>query len=457
MLSVVDMFKVGIGPSSSHTMGPMYAGRDFARRVLDGKLGGKAARVTVDVFGSLALTGEGHGTMGAILAGLEGCEPKTVDTALMRRRHQDLRNNGALLLGGRKDVPFNYTRDFRVHKDKVLAKHPNGMSFALYDGSGKMLLGDNYYSIGGGFIKTEGNFDEESLPRPAPPYPFANARELLQLCDEHHMTIAQLAMENEKQWQPEEKVREALLEIYTVMKSCVEQGCVNEGILSGGLGVVRRAPNLLRRTVAMQAMGHGSVMPWASVYAIAVAEENAAGSRIVTAPTNGAAGIIPAVLLLYKNFFPNASEQGVFDFLLTAGALGMLYKMNASIAGAEAGCQAEVGVACSMAAGAFCAVCGGTLMQVANATEIGMEHNLGLTCDPVGGLVQIPCIERNGLAAERAVTCAQLALMEDGAHHKVSLDEVIGTMYLTGKDMQAKYKETSLGGLAVTVGHASIG
>ncbi|GHD60920.1 L-serine ammonia-lyase [Jeongeupia chitinilytica] len=452
MLSVFDMFKIGIGPSSSHTVGPMVAAKRFADALLAHPDRARIAHVTVDLYGSLALTGKGHGTVEAILNGLEGKVPKTVDPSTVVPRAQALMQDGAtLLLGGEQPVPFHGRRDVVLHMHEFLPKHANGMRCRARDGEGRVITDETYYSVGGGFIVSDAEFGLAAGERAVPPYPFANAQELMAHCEREGKTIAQIVMTNELTWQDEAAVRAGLLEIAAVMKSCVESGCRHEGDLPGGYGVKRRAPAIFRRIVSLQLAGRTDVMLWPMLYAIAVSEENAAGGRIVTAPTNGAAGIIPSVLQYYRNFHPQANDQGIVDFLLTAAAVGMLYKMNASISGAEVGCQGEVGVACSMAAAGYCAVSGGNLAQVENAAEIAMEHHLGLTCDPVGGLVQIPCVERNGVAAEKAIKCAQLAIIEDG-RHKISLDQVIDTMYRTGMDMQNKYKETSLGGLALTVG-----
>ncbi|WP_432720609.1 L-serine ammonia-lyase [Jeongeupia wiesaeckerbachi] len=452
MLSVFDMFKIGIGPSSSHTVGPMLAAKRFADSLLDHPDRARIAHVTIDLYGSLALTGKGHGTVEAMLNGLEGKEPKTVDPASVVPRAQALMQEGAtLLLGGRLPVPFHGRRDVLLHMHAFLPKHANGLRCRARSEDGVLIAETVFYSIGGGFIVTDDEFGQPSSERAAPPYPFANAQELMAHCERERKSIAQIVMANEMTWLDEAAIRDGLLEIAAVMKDCVESGCRHEGDLPGGYGVKRRAPAIFRRIVSLQLAGRTDVMLWPMLYAIAVSEENAAGGRIVTAPTNGAAGIIPSVLQYYRNFHPRADDQGIVDFLLTAAAVGMLYKMNASISGAEVGCQGEVGVACSMAAAGYCAVSGGNLAQVENAAEIAMEHHLGLTCDPVGGLVQIPCVERNGVAAEKAIKCAQLAIIEDG-RHKISLDQVIETMYRTGMDMQNKYKETSLGGLALTVG-----
>lgn len=454
MLSVFDLFKIGIGPSSSHTVGPMLAGNAFAGELERRRLLERIARVQLDLYGSLALTGDGHGTTGAALSGLEGDQPGSVDPTHLARRTAELKNNAALMLAGARAVPFDYARDMRLHKGLFLPRHSNAMTLTAFDADGVALLARTYYSVGGGFIRTEEDFDVPAETRPAPPYPYETANELFAHCAREKKSIAQIVLANEEFWHSEAEVRRRMLTIIEVMRGSVERGCCTDGVLPGGYNVQRRAPNLLRKVSALQAAGRRDLSLWPMLYAFAVAEENASGGRIVTAPTNGAAGIVPAVLMYYLNFYPHATEEGAVDFLLTAGAIGLFYKCNASISGAEVGCQGEVGVACSMAAGAYCAVTGGNVKQVEVAAEIGMEHNLGLTCDPVGGLVQIPCIERNGVAAERAVNCAQLSRLEDGRQRVVSLDKIIEVMYRTGLDLQARYKETSLGGLAQAVGEA---
>lgn len=454
MLSIFDLFKIGIGPSSSHTVGPMVAGKAFAGEM--GVLGllPLVGRVKVELYGSLALTGDGHGTIGAVLAGLEGEEPQEVDTAHMAQRTAELMNNANLVLMCAQPVPFNYERDVLRHKGIFLPRHSNALVLTAFSADGSELYSKNYYSVGGGFIRTDEDFDRPRELYPEPPYPYAKAAELFEHCNRENKTIAQIVMGNEAFWRSESEVNTRATAIMDAMREAVERGCYTDGVLPGGYNVRRRAPNLLRKVSALQASGRRDLSLWPMLYAFAVAEENASGGRVVTAPTNGAAGIVPAVLMYYQNFYPHASEDGARDFLLTAGAIGLFYKLNASISGAEVGCQGEVGVACSMAAGAYCAVTGGSVKQVEVAAEIGMEHNLGLTCDPVGGLVQIPCIERNGVAAERAVNCAQLSRLEDGRQRVISLDEIIEVMYRTGLDLQSRYKETSLGGLAEAVANA---
>ncbi|MFN2300867.1 MAG: L-serine ammonia-lyase [Gammaproteobacteria bacterium] len=449
-VSVFDMFKVGIGPSSSHTVGPMRAARQFVAD-LDavGDLD-RVAEVGVQLYGSLALTGKGHGTDRAILLGLSGETPDEVDPDAIDVKLAQIRASGRLSLLGRHEVPFDEAVNLVFHKDQVLPRHSNGMRFSALDADKKMLKRDEYYSVGGGFIirgDAKGDAGTSDIPVP---YPFASAEELLRKCNEQGLTIAGLMLENEKVMRSEDAVRDGILRIWTVMQRCVERGLREEGALPGGLAVRRRAAKLHRDVQKQDKAGPLDVMDWVNLFALAVNEENAAGGRVVTAPTNGAAGIIPAVLHYYDRFLKESEDEGIVRFMLTAAAIGILYKKNASISGAEMGCQGEVGVACSMAAGGLVAALGGTNEQVENAAEIGMEHNLGLTCDPVGGLVQIPCIERNAMGALKAINAARLALRGDG-QHSVSLDQVIATMRQTGLDMRSIYKETSLGGLAVNV------
>ncbi|QLI80101.1 L-serine ammonia-lyase [Chitinibacter fontanus] len=451
MLSVFDLFKIGIGPSSSHTVGPMLAAQQFAQTLLERDLFRQTTRVKVDLYGSLALTGVGHGTVDAVVLGLEGNTPRGIEPDLIAPRMAQLRAGAPLQLAGQQPIDFVLGRDVELHKLHFLPQHANGMCFSAFNQDGNRLLHETYFSVGGGFIVNERQWGEQSPSETrVVPYPFSSSVELMQHCRRTGLSIAQLMLANECAYRDQATVRELLLEIAAVMQACVAKGCQHEGRLPGPFAVKRRAPALYRRLEAMHMEGRADVMLWPMLYAMAVSEENASGGRVVTAPTNGAAGIIPAVLQYYRDFTPDASDEGIVDFLLTAAAIGMLYKMNASISGAEVGCQGEVGVACSMAAGAYCAVLGGTLAQVENAAEIAMEHHLGLTCDPVGGQVQVPCVERNGVAAEKAIKIAQLALLEDG-EHLVSLDKVIETMYRTGLDMKNSYKETSLGGLALTV------
>ncbi|BBC32785.1 Serine ammonia-lyase [Streptomyces graminofaciens] len=450
-ISVFDLFSIGIGPSSSHTVGPMRAARMFARRLRNEELLARVASIRVELYGSLGATGHGHGTPKAVLLGLEGASPRTVDVEGADDRVESIKSSGRIRLLDDHEIPFDFDKDLVLHRRKALPYHANGMTIWAYDAAGAELLSKTYYSVGGGFVVDEDavGADRIKLDDTALKYSFRTGDELLRLTKETGLSISALMLENERAWRTEEEIREGLLGIWRVMQSCVSRGMSREGILPGGLRVRRRAAVSARQ---LRAEGDplARSMEWITLYAMAVNEENAAGGRVVTAPTNGAAGIIPAVLHYYTNFVPGADEDGVVRFLLAAGAIGMLFKENASISGAEVGCQGEVGSACSMAAGALAEVLGGSPEQVENAAEIGMEHNLGLTCDPVGGLVQIPCIERNGMAAVKAVTAARMAMRGDGTH-KVSLDKVIKTMKDTGADMSVKYKETARGGLAVNI------
>jgi L-serine dehydratase len=455
-ISVFDLFSIGIGPSSSHTVGPMRAARMFARRLRNEELLAPTAQVRAELYGSLGATGHGHGTPKAVLLGLEGDSPRTVDVSSADERVEAIKTGGRLNLLGEHEVAFSFDDDMVLHRRKALPYHANGMTLWAYDASGAELLTKTYYSVGGGFVVDEDavGADRIKLDDTVLKYPFRTGDELLRLTEETGLSISALMLENERAWRTEEEIREGLLEIWQVMRDCVARGLSQEGILPGGLKVRRRAANTARK-LRSEGDPLALAMEWITLYAMAVNEENAAGGRVVTAPTNGAAGIIPAVLHYYVNFAAGSAseaekEEGVVRFLLAAGAIGMLFKENASISGAEVGCQGEVGSACSMAAGALAEVLGGSPEQVENAAEIGMEHNLGLTCDPVGGLVQIPCIERNGMAAVKAVTAARMAMRGDGSH-KVSLDKVIKTMKDTGADMSVKYKETARGGLAVNI------
>ncbi|WP_030866460.1 L-serine ammonia-lyase [Streptomyces sp. NRRL S-37] len=450
-ISVFDLFSIGIGPSSSHTVGPMRAARMFARRLRNEDLLDSVASVRAELYGSLGATGHGHGTPKAVLLGLEGDSPRTVDVESADERVEKIKDGGRIRLLGEHEIAFSFDDDMVLHRRKALPYHANGMTLWAYDASGTELLTKTYYSVGGGFVVDEDavGADRIVLDDTVLKYPFRTGDELLRLTRETGLSISALMLENERAWRSEEEIRAGLLEIWRVMRACVDRGMSREGILPGGLKVRRRAANTARK-LRSEGDPQALAMEWITLYAMAVNEENAAGGRVVTAPTNGAAGIIPAVLHYYMNFVPGADEEGVVRFLLAAGAIGMLFKENASISGAEVGCQGEVGSACSMAAGALAEVLGGSPEQVENAAEIGMEHNLGLTCDPVGGLVQIPCIERNGMAAVKAVTAARMAMRGDGSH-KVSLDKVIKTMKDTGADMSVKYKETARGGLAVNI------
>lgn len=453
MLSIFDIFKIGVGPSSSHTVGPMKASADFVDRLRERGLLERTERVAADIYGSLALTGLGHGTFDAVLLGFEGCLPHSVALDDIPVRLERIRSGKNMLLDDSRSITFDTERDLLIHYDENLPKHPNGMSCSAYDAEGGLLLHQVYYSIGGGFIVTDEEYGMLPEAAAAVPFPFRNMAELKAMCQEHGKTIAEVVMANELalSGQSESEVRARIASVAQVMFDCVDRGLKRRGELPGGLNVRRRAPALAEKMHALRESGQLNTQLWPMIYAMAVNEENAAGGRVVTAPTNGAAGIIPSVLYYYRTFHPLSGARGIENFLLVAGAIGILYKTNASISGAEVGCQGEVGVACSMAAGAFSAVSGGTVAQIENAAEMAMEHHLGLTCDPVGGLVQIPCIERNGIAAEKAIKLAQLSLLEDGESKKVTLDTVIATMLQTGRDMKSTYKETSLAGLAVSV------
>jgi L-serine dehydratase len=447
-LSALDLFSVGIGPSSSHTVGPMRAAARVVRDLEASGLLARVAAVRVELFGSLGLTGRGHGTDKALVLGLGGDEPDAVDPDSIPERLARVASSGRLPLLGRHPVPFG--DDALVfHRRKVLPAHPNGLRFALSDADGTVLVERVAYSVGGGFVTWEGDPPEREPP--AVPHPFRSGDELLARCAETGLSISSLMLANERAFRPEAETRARLMRVWEVMQACVRRGCEREGILPGGLKVVRRAASLYRRLRVRPPSDDAlAALDWVNLWALAVNEENAAGGQVVTAPTNGAAGIIPAVLHYHRRFGGHPDDDSVVRFLLTAGAIGLLFKQNASISGAEVGCQGEVGVACSMAAAGLAEVLGGTPRQVENAAEIGMEHNLGLTCDPVGGLVQVPCIERNAMGAVKAINAARLALQGDG-EHKVSLDKVIATMRQTGADMKAHYKETARGGLAVNV------
>ena len=458
-VSVFDLFKIGIGPSSSHTVGPMRAARLFVARLQHDGLLAQTARVRCWLYGSLGATGKGHGSDKAVLLGLAGHEPDTVDVEQVPALLQAMRDSGRLSLLGQHPVSFTEAEDLLFMRREALPFHANGMRFAAFDASGAELSQRSYYSVGGGFVVSDELAADGSKQKViAPdttvlPLPFSSGDELLQVCRREGLSIAQVMRRNEGHWRTDLEIANGLLNIWRVMQDCVARGCRTEGVLPGGFKVKRRAAALYRSLTANPEAALRDplqVMDWVNLYALAVNEENAAGGRVVTAPTNGAAGIVPAVLHYYARFVPGASDAGIIDFLLTAAAIGILYKENASISGAEVGCQGEVGVACSMAAGALAAVMGGSPEQVENAAEIGMEHHLGLTCDPVGGLVQIPCIERNAIAAVKAINASRMALRGDGTHH-VSLDKVIKTMRETGADMKTKYKETARGGLAVNI------
>ena len=458
-VSVFDLFKIGIGPSSSHTVGPMRAARLFVRHLqAHGQLP-QTVRVMSQLYGSLGATGKGHGSDKAVLLGLAGHEPDTVDVDAVPALLASIRERGRINLLGAHEVAFAEKDDLKFYRRETLPFHSNGLRFVAFDATGNELANRAYYSVGGGFVVSEEVAADGARQKViAPdatvlPHPFTSGEELLTRTRELGCSIAEVMRRNERHWRTDDEIDGGLLRIWDVMQACVKRGCATDGILPGGFKVKRRAPQLHRDLTANPEAALRDplqVMDWVNLYALAVNEENAAGGRVVTAPTNGAAGIVPAVLHYYTRFVHGSSERGVVDFLLTAAAIGILYKENASISGAEVGCQGEVGVACSMAAGALCAVTGGTPEQVENAAEIGMEHHLGLTCDPVGGLVQIPCIERNAIASVKAINAARMALRGDGTHF-VSLDKVIKTMRETGADMMTKYKETARGGLAVNI------
>ncbi|MFN3943451.1 MAG: L-serine ammonia-lyase [Allosphingosinicella sp.] len=453
--SVFDLFKIGVGPSSSHTMGPMTAACNFVEMLRARGLLDAVARVEADLYGSLALTGKGHATDRAVLLGLSGDRPDRMDPDAADRTVARIRETGRLRLGGTRDIAFDEARDLRFLQRERLPHHSNGMRFTAEDADGRALDSAIYYSVGGGAV-----VDEAAIARNAPPagaiaarYDFGSGEELLAIAAREGLTIAEIARANEREVLSDEEIDARLAAIADAMSACIDRGMAADGILPGGLNVKRRAPalhRLLTERAERALQDPLTVIDWVNLWALAVNEENAAGGRVVTAPTNGAAGIVPAVLRYYQRFTPRATDEGVRIFLLTAAAVGSLFKENASISGAEVGCQGEVGVACSMAAAGLTAALGGTPAQIENAAEIGMEHNLGLTCDPVGGLVQVPCIERNAVGAVKAIEASRLALVGDGSH-RVSLDQVIETMRKTGLDMNERYKETSLGGLAVNV------
>jgi L-serine dehydratase len=458
-VSAFDLFKIGIGPSSSHTVGPMRAARLFALRLVHDGSAARTTRVTAQLYGSLGATGKGHGSDKAVLLGLAGHEPDSVDVDRIPALLQAIRADGRLTLAQGPNIAFDERNDLVFHRRESLPFHANGMRFAAFDGAGTLITERTYYSVGGGFVVSdEVAADGTRHKAVAPdttvlPHPFHTGAQLLARTDELKCSIAEVMRRNERHWRDDAAIDDGLDRIWLTMQACVARGCATAGVLPGGFKVRRRAAALHAALTAKPDAAHDDplvVLDWVNLFALAVNEENAAGGRVVTAPTNGAAGIVPAVLHYYARFVPNARAQGIRDFLLTAAAIGILYKENASISGAEVGCQGEVGVACSMAAGALCAVLGGTPAQAENAAEIGMEHHLGLTCDPVGGLVQIPCIERNAVASVQAINAARMALRGDGTHH-VSLDKVIKTMRETGADMMTKYKETARGGLAVNI------
>ncbi|WP_219463450.1 L-serine ammonia-lyase [Nonomuraea rhizosphaerae] len=453
-ISVFDLFKIGIGPSSSHTGGPMAAAHKFARGLHDDGLLDSTARVEVILYGSLGLTGKGHGSDKAVLLGLSGEKPELVDVDGIDERLTAMREAGTVKLYGTHEIPFVVGEDLVFERKISLPEHPNGMRFTAFSSSGETLREKVYFSVGGGFVVDEQatGADRIKPDDTVLPYPFTTGEELLKHCSNTGLSISALVMENERAFgRSPDEIRAKILDLWRVMSECVQRGVMQEGVLPGGLKVKRRANRLHRRLQTESPETDPlHAMDWVSLFALAVNEENAAGGRIVTAPTNGAAGIIPAVLTYYSRFVPHADDDGIVRFFLTAAAIGVLFKENASISGAEVGCQGEVGSACSMAAAGLTEVMGGTPEQVENAAEIGIEHNLGLTCDPIGGLVQIPCIERNAVASIKAITASRIALRGDGRHF-VALDRAIKTMRDTGRDMLDKYKETSRGGLAVNV------
>jgi L-serine dehydratase len=457
-VSAFDLFKIGIGPSSSHTVGPMIAARQFACLLRSRGLLPRVAALVTQLYGSLSATGRGHGTDRAVLLGLEGHRPDTIDPDAIEPVVAAIRQDRRLRLLGTHAVTFD-EKEHLLFMRKSLPYHPNGLRFVALDAQGAPLAEADYFSVGGGFVVDAqglGVRNEEGAQRPPPaalPFAFETGAQLLAQCSAHGKSIAALMMDNETRWRPQPEVRVQLLKVWDTMAGAVRRGCASTGSLPGRMQVRRRAADLFQRLQGDRrdaAPDPLAAMDWVNLYAIAVNEENAVGGRVVTAPTNGAAGVIPAVLHYHQRFFPGAGDDAVVEFLLTAAAIGIIYKKNGSLSGAEVGCQGEVGVACSMAAGAFAAVMGGTPEQVENAAEIGMEHNLGMTCDPISGLVQIPCIERNAMGAVKAINAARMALRGDGSHF-VSLDKVIRTMMQTGADMKTKYKETSRGGLAVNI------
>ncbi len=453
-LSAFDLFKIGIGPSSSHTVGPMRAARLFALRLRERGDLERVARIAVTLYGSLGATGKGHGSDKAIVLGLMGHEPDSVDVDAIAQLVQQVRETGRLRLLGVHEIAFAERDDLVFNHRDSLPLHSNGMRFAALDAEAGEIATGTYYSVGGGFVVADDGDSRRIVPDLTPlPLPFRTGDELLGICAREQLSIAQVMRRNERAWRDDAAIDAGLLNIWRVMQACVRRGCETPGVLPGGYKVRRRAPELYKQLTAPQlAAPHDPLiaLDWVNLWALAVNEENAAGGRVVTAPTNGAAGIVPALMHYYARFVPGANDAGIVDFLLTAAAIGFLYKENASISGAEVGCQGEVGVACSMSAAALTAVLGGSPAQVENAAEIAMEHHLGLTCDPVGGLVQIPCIERNAIGAAKAINVARMALRGDGTHY-VSLDKVIKTMRETGADMKTKYKETSRGGLAVNI------
>jgi L-serine dehydratase len=452
-ISVCDLFTIGIGPSSSHTVGPMRAAKRFVERLERSGLLAKVSRIQVHLYASLALTGKGHGTDVALLLGLQGQTPESVDIDALPKMVETIRQSKQIEIATRHKIVFDEVSDMEYHRKESLPMHPNGLKFAAFDRAGNELLGKIYYSIGGGFVVGEKSAAEDALNFGSAKreFPYRNGDDLLAMGQASGLSISEMTLRNESAWRPASETRDRLLGVWRAMDACIDRGCHRDGVLPGGLKVKRRAADMFRKLSSRSDENDPlQTLDWVSLWALAVNEENAAGGRVVTAPTNGAAGIVPAVLKYSTDKLGHNSEDAIVRFLLTAGSIGILYKLNASISGAEVGCQGEVGVACSMAAAALCESMGGSVAQVENAAEIGMEHNLGLTCDPIGGLVQVPCIERNAMGAVKAINAARLAINGDGTH-RVSLDKVIRTMRQTGADMSKKYKETSRGGLAVNV------
>lgn len=458
-ISVFDLFSIGVGPSSSHTVGPMRAANLFLELLKCENNLDKVEKVTIELYGSLALTGKGHRTDYAVIIGLEGNRPEDADPDISQKDFLQVLSSFEMNLAGQKKISFNYDKDLIFYYDQVLPHHPNGLRFNAFSSNGSLIGSKEFYSVGGGFVVSSEDFAPKSAPsnqsqNDSPtkiPYEFSSAQELLEHCKQNNKTIAQILLANELVFRSERAIKDGVLKIWRIMHNCIDRGLKNSGILPGGLNIKRRAPDLFVKLSHARNKNPqmDSAMNWLSLYAISVNEENASGGKVVTAPTNGAAGVIPSVLKYYSTHL-DCTDDKIIDFLLTAAAIGILYKKRASLSAAEVGCQGEVGVACSMAAAAYAAVKGGSIYQVENAAEIGMEHHLGLTCDPIGGLVQIPCIERNAAGAVQAINSAQLALLGDGEHY-VSLDKVINTMRETGRDMMTKYKETSQGGLAVNL------
>lgn len=452
--SIFELFKIGIGPSSSHTMGPMVAAADFVEELDNNQILKDANSIIIRLYGSLALTGKGHFTDAATLLGLEGAKPDTIDPNSIDDRLNTIYNKKEIALNGKKVIAIDFQRDIKFLSSTFLPYHPNALSLTIKNKLDQKIANQIFYSIGGGIIERKPEKgDPLAPPEPEVPYPFSSASDLLKMCEETGKTIAEIVLENEKTRRDEKSIKKDLEKIWNVMTASIERGCSRDGILPGGLNVERKAKKIYNALLSKPESAYKDplcILDWVNLFALAVNEENASLARVVTAPTNGAAGVVPAVLRYYEKFTTSFNKEGIFDFLLTAGAIGLLFAKNASISGAEVGCQGEVGVACSMAAGGLAAVLGGSPYQIEQAAEIGIEHNLGLTCDPIKGLVQIPCIERNAMAAVKAINAARLALRSDGKHH-VTLDSAIETMKQTGKDMQKKYKETSQGGLAVNV------